>query len=111
MNDQKTVGINEFDSIKIEMFPNPARDKVNLRFSQLPEIGTKIILTDITGMQLTNREVQSTNEILEIQSQLAGIYLATIVSGCNLIVNKLIINDPLVLKKKCIGGIFLPPLS
>ena len=78
--------------LKIDMFPNPASDKVTIRFSTMPEMGTKIELTDITGKQLIIREVQSTQEILNIQSHPAGMYLVKTIYGNNYNVNKLIKN-------------------
>ena len=64
--DQNTTEINEFNSIDIDMFPNPANNKVTLKYSTLPNAGTKIVLSDITGKQLLSQTVQSTNEILDI---------------------------------------------
>ena len=73
------------------MYPNPASDNVTLRFSTMPEKGTRIELTDRTGRQLMVREVQSTQEVLNIQSQPAGMYLVKTISGNNYTVKKLII--------------------
>ncbi|MCA1759447.1 MAG: T9SS type A sorting domain-containing protein, partial [Bacteroidales bacterium] len=92
MTDQTTTGMNDFESMKIDMFPNPARDNVTLRFSTMPEKGTRIELTDMAGRQLMVREVQSTQEVLNIQPQPAGMYLVKTISGDNYTVKKLIIN-------------------
>jgi hypothetical protein len=89
---QTPTGINDFKSVKIDMFPNPASDNVTLRFSTMPERGTRIELTDMAGRQLMVREVQSTQEVLNIQPQPAGIYLVKTISGVNYSVRKLIIN-------------------
>jgi hypothetical protein len=90
MTDQQTTGINEFASTKIEMFPNPGIDKVNLRYSKMPKMGTRIILTDITGKQLINREVQSMLEVLDIQSYPTGMYFVRTTIGDEYKVHKLI---------------------
>ncbi len=92
MTAQTTTGMNDFESMKIDMYPNPARDNVTLRFSTLPEKGTRIELTDMAGRQLMVREVQSMQEVLNIQPQPAGMYLVKTVSGDNYTVRKLIIN-------------------
>ena len=89
---QSATAVNETESLNVEMYPNPADNKVTIRFSTLPQKGTKIELTDITGKQLMGRVVQSTREVLDIQSQPAGMYLVKITSGDNYTVNKLIIN-------------------
>jgi len=90
--DQKTTGFNGFNSIEIVTYQNPANEKVMVRFSQLPETETQIILTDITGKQLMIRQVQSKQEVLDVSSQPAGMYLVKIISGDTFKVNKLIIN-------------------
>ncbi len=92
MTDQKSTGINEFEYLKIEIFPNPARDKVYLRYSRMPKIGTRISLSDLSGKQLLNHEVQSMHEVLDIQSYPPGLYLVKMASRDNYTVNKLIIN-------------------
>lgn len=91
LNNQEAISLG-FDSIKIDMYPNPASNNVTIKFSELPEIGTKIILIDITGKQLLNREVQSTYEILNIRSYPEGMYFVKTVTGNSYKVNKLIIN-------------------
>jgi hypothetical protein len=88
---KETIGANEFESIKIDMHPNPASNQVSILFSALPERGTKIELTDMAGRQLMVREVQSTEEVLNIQPQPAGMYLVKTISGDNYTVRKLII--------------------
>ena len=92
LNNQTTNVTDEFNSIKIDMYPNPARNNVTLRFSTLPKMGTRIILTDITGKQLLSREVQSTHEVLNIQSYPTGIYFVKTIIGDKYRVNKLIKN-------------------
>ncbi|WP_372948067.1 right-handed parallel beta-helix repeat-containing protein [Mariniphaga sp.] len=90
--DRETIGFIAFNSIAMDIYPNPASEKVMIKFSQLPETGTQIILTDITGKQLMIRQVQSTQEVLDIQSLSTGLYLLKVTSGENYTVKKLIIN-------------------
>jgi len=87
-----TTDIDEINLIDINMYPNPAHDKVTVRFSNLLDIGMKIILTDITGKQLQNRKVQSTSEELNIQSYPTGMYFIKTIIGDKYKVNKLIKN-------------------
>jgi len=90
MYSQTTTGIDDFKSIEVDMYPNPANSQVTLRFSKLPERGTKIELTDMTGKQLMIREVQSNQEVLNVQSYPAGMYFVKIITGNHYQVNKLI---------------------
>ena len=89
---QTTTAVNAFESVDLEMYPNPAHNQVTLRFSTLPEQGTRIELTNMTGKTLFSREVQSTEEVLNIQSQPAGMYLVKIISGNGYQVKKLMKN-------------------
>lgn len=58
-------------------------DAVIQSIFQLPETGTQIILTDITWKQLMIRHVQSTKELMDIQSLSDGLYLLKITSDEN----------------------------
>ena len=49
LNNQSTNIKNEFNSLKIDMYPNPASNNVTVRFSVLPEEGTKITLYGCYG--------------------------------------------------------------
>jgi len=89
---QTETAVNAFESVKVDMYPNPANNQVTIRFSTFPEQGTQIELTDMTGKALLTREVQSTKEVLNIQSQPAGMYLVKIISRNGYKVNKLIKN-------------------
>jgi hypothetical protein len=90
--EEKFDSIEEFDSIEINMYPNPANEKVSLKFSSLPENGTKIILTDITGKLVMIHQAESLIEKLNIHSLPSGIYLVKIVSGEDYVVKRLIIS-------------------
>jgi len=85
-----TSNMIDFDASKINMFPNPAIDLVNIRFSEFPANGTKIKLRDNIGREMIVKEVQSTQEILDIQALPNGMYIVEIISGEQRVVNKLI---------------------
>jgi hypothetical protein len=70
-----TTDLSAFNTIGIDMYPNPAKDHVTIRFSEIPLLGTEIIITDVTGKQLIRQNALSTNEILDIHSFPLGIYL------------------------------------
>ena len=80
------------DSELFNMYPNPANDVVTIQFTSLPERQTIIELINMSGMQLIHREVQSTREVLDIQSQPPGVYLVKIESNNSCKVKKLIKN-------------------
>ncbi len=87
---EETTGIDEFESVKVNMFPNPATDQVAVQFSTLPEYGTRIELLDMTGKQLVSRGVESVKEVFDIRSYISGIYFIKIISANGYKVNKLV---------------------
>jgi len=89
---KKKIELSDYKIIEFELYPNPAKDKVTISLSNLPERGAKVELVDIAGRQLTSKMVHSTRVVLDIQSQLSGIYLVKIVYGGNYTTKKLIIN-------------------
>jgi hypothetical protein len=58
----------------INIYPNPASNKVNIRFYSLPEKGAKILLFNITGKKILTLDVQSNIETINIETLQAGIY-------------------------------------
>ncbi|SHJ13160.1 Por secretion system C-terminal sorting domain-containing protein [Tangfeifania diversioriginum] len=90
IEEKKKYEMNDSNTLKVNMYPNPASNIITIHFSTLPEKGTRIELTDMTGKQLIIREAQSNQEILNIQEQPAGMYLVKIIAGKNYQVNKLI---------------------
>ncbi len=87
---QETTSVDEFESVKVNMFPNPATDQVAVQFSTLPEYGTRIELIDMTGKQLVSRGVESVKEVFDIRSYISGIYFIKIISANGYKVNKLV---------------------
>nr|WP_321356797.1 LamG-like jellyroll fold domain-containing protein [uncultured Draconibacterium sp.] len=88
--DQLLDGENE--SFSIDMYPNPAINNVNVRFSQIPESDAQLLLLDMNGKQLQSRQVQSTLETLDISSYPTGIYFIKTIVGDFIKTNKLIKN-------------------
>ncbi len=58
----------------IDVYPNPAREVINIRFINLPENGVEIILYDVTGNPIVTRIALSNIEILNIANLPAGVY-------------------------------------
>ncbi|MBK6283796.1 MAG: T9SS type A sorting domain-containing protein [Draconibacterium sp.] len=64
-----------FNNLKIDVYPNPASNNVTIRFSELPEDGTRITIFDMTGREVQSRIVQNTLETFDIQALKQGIYI------------------------------------
>jgi hypothetical protein len=76
----------------VEIFPNPTHRTFTVRFSQLPEIGSTIEITDITGRKITSRKICAIYEEFDIGNEPAGLYFLKSNLGSKNIIQKLIIN-------------------
>jgi hypothetical protein len=76
----------------ITVFPNPCRDNLTVRFSEMPDAGSHIEIMDISGRKVESREIMSTNERFSLGQQPAGLYLVKTVIGSKEVINKLILN-------------------
>lgn len=74
----------------LNIFPNPISEVLNIKFKNEPVIGTQILLTDITGKQIIQKEAYSAHIQLNLKWQPAGIYLLKIISGQNSETKKII---------------------
>jgi len=80
------------NSISFDVFPNPAINTVIVRFSKMPEIGSKIEILDITGKRIASREVHEISEEFNVEDQAAGLYLVKSNLGVDAIIQKLFIS-------------------
>jgi hypothetical protein len=74
-DEQITIEKEMVKNFKIDLYPNPATNNVTIRFSEIPEDGTKITIYDMTGREMQSRIVQSTLETFDIQDLKSGMYL------------------------------------
>ena len=58
----------------IAVYPNPAQNIINIRFSNLNGNSAEIILMDVTGKPVYNSITQSNIEIVNIENLPAGVY-------------------------------------
>jgi len=87
-----TIAANRTNSTGIEIFPNPTPNIFTVRFSQMPESGSTIEITDITGRKIASRAIHGISEEFNLGDQPAGLYLLKSIIGSNKIIKKLIIN-------------------
>ena len=80
------------DLVSIDLFPNPSTGKVTVRFSTVPDAGSRIDILDISGRKIATRQITGTSEEFNLFQQPKGIYLVKTVLGTNELVKKLIIN-------------------
>ena len=88
-----TTGIEDLtEMVKIDVFPNPSKGNVTVRFSELPEVGSRIDIMDLSGRKITTRQITGTSEEFNLDQQPAGIYLVKSFLGSKEKTQKLIIS-------------------
>lgn len=92
MKSLTTTQTNRTSSTFMEVFPNPALNIFTVRFSQMPESGSMIEITDIRGRKIASRLIRAIYEEFDIGNQPAGLYLLKSNLGSENIIQKLIIN-------------------
>lgn len=87
-----TSSANTISSTEMEIFPNPAQNSFTVRFSQLPETGSTIDITDNIGRKIASRIIRNMYEEFDFSNHPAGLYLLKSTIGSRKTVHKLLIN-------------------
>lgn len=67
------TGVDEVDELSFQVYPNPAQDQITIHFSATQS--GSILITDVTGQVVRERNFSSTNELTVPVNELAnGIY-------------------------------------
>ncbi|MBL7729255.1 MAG: T9SS type A sorting domain-containing protein [Dinghuibacter sp.] len=75
-SDIKKVFIGQ--ELNISVYPNPARENLNIQFSSLPGGGALATITDASGRVILNRRLANNTTTLNTQNWARGIYLLRI---------------------------------
>ena len=68
-----SVGVQEFTSTSISLYPNPASTSINLQVNS-PLIGEEYVVFDAIGKVIYKNRIQSTNELIHIENFNDGNY-------------------------------------
>ena len=68
-----TVGIEEFTSTRISLYPNPASTSITLQVNS-PLIGEEYVVFDAIGKVICKNKIQSTNQIIQLNGFNNGNY-------------------------------------
>lgn len=68
-----TVGIEEFTSTRISLYPNPASTSITLQVNT-PLIGEEYVVFDAIGKVIYKNRIQSTNELIQLENFNNGNY-------------------------------------
>ena len=69
--DCENLSINEFDSVTIDIFPNPFQDEIVIKASQIIE---NIGIFDINGKKINSNQFGSTQAKMNLESLSSGVY-------------------------------------
>lgn len=83
------LGIKEFDSSSISMYPNPSNNWVTI---DSKEIVDSVSIVNVLGQIMLNKEVNNTSFTLDISNLNPGQYFVNIISNNNKLVKKLVKN-------------------
>lgn len=83
------LSINEYDFQNVKLFPNPAKDQLEITS---PQIIDRLTVTDMNGRLLKDIKLSNSDYILDVSSLLNGIYFLEIKSGETKSVKKFIKN-------------------
>ncbi len=76
--DDISIGIpmDQTDKEYIEVYPNPASDKINVRVNNLSDTETLVFIYDITGSLISSRMLRNdTNEQIDVSRLSKGLYI------------------------------------
>jgi hypothetical protein len=79
------------DKSQIEVFPNPSQGQFTVRFSDVPVLGSRIDVYDVSGRKITSQLITGITEEIDITGQAAGMYLVKSNIGVKETINKLVI--------------------
>jgi hypothetical protein len=88
-----TTGVADIiKSVKIDVYPNPCKDHMTVRYSEVPAYGSRIEIINNVGKVMDSREITNLQESFDLNQMPNGLYLVKSIIGTSEVINKLIIN-------------------
>lgn len=81
------LGVEEFNSASFTVYPNPAKDQLNISASGIEMSQYSYAITDILGRVLLNNKIESNNTI-NVNALSEGVYNLSILEGNKIVVSK-----------------------
>jgi hypothetical protein len=79
------------DVLQSEVYPNPSQGQFTVRFSEIPEAGSRIEVLDLSGRKVASRMITGISEELNLYGQASGLYLVKSILGSKELIQKLVI--------------------
>jgi hypothetical protein len=87
-----TTSVLSLNSLSISVFPNPAKDKINIYFGTIPNEKTNVILTDLTGKAFYKNEFPRVSTMMIPTIGISkGMYILTVSNGSKFVNKKICI--------------------
>lgn len=85
------TGIKENTALQFGMYPNPAKNALTLKLST-EQIGSTIRIVDVLGKLIITKEAKNTEEVLNIEELLNGVYFVSIENEHGSMVKRLVVS-------------------
>lgn len=79
----------EYDKPSVEVYPNPANNKLNIDAKSM----TNIILINTLGQVILDRPVDGDNDIIDVSQYKTGVYMLRVVTKNGVDVKRIVINN------------------
>lgn len=87
-----TVGLDDLtNDFGVNIYPNPANDKVTISLSDFPSNGYALVIYDAVGNVVINQNIVSQTTTIETSQLISGMYFVKISDDKNTTVNRLVI--------------------
>ncbi len=86
-----TVGIEEFEEIKFEIYPNPAKEKLTVELAEGSGQNTAIKFFDVTGREVLTYWITTRKESIDVSGFAEGVYTAVLMEDEGVVARKKII--------------------
>jgi hypothetical protein len=87
------LGVENFDSKSVAIYPNPMKDELNIDFSALDLEALNIRVVDMQGRTISSSVIDSGNTILDVSTLGPGIYQLIIADNNNVLDTKKLIKN------------------
>jgi len=88
-NSTSNIPFADPDNHTMQVYPNPSKGKVTVRYAQLPLTGSCIDVFDFFGRKITSRNISACSEEFDLHGQTKGLYIIKSISGAKEVIYKL----------------------
>jgi len=88
-----TLGLEDFDTDEFVMYPNPAKNQLNFEYSTLDINELNVSIIDMQGRTITNKSLNSSNDIIDVSGLSSGLYQVLIMEGNTIVGTKKLLKN------------------